>query len=493
MKVLILIPFLLYLAILFIVGFFLKRNETEDAQGFFTGHKRINRFVTAISTAVSARGSWLLLGVTTQAYIIGLSTIWLVAGFIISEFLLFLFLAPAIRAYSEKHNCITINDLFLSRFKGENNSLRIVISAVLVFFSLSFISAQFIGGGVAFYALTGISNWYGVIITGVLMLIIILSWGYKSQNYMDVFQALIILTILIVVPLIVSIRSEGPRNIEIEILKTFSGFFDLGNISIGAILGFLSVGLGSVGNTGLIVKYMSIEDSGQFPRIALLNTAISILLAAGAVITGIIGRFAFPTPDSIPGSDANNIFFGLAGISLSPLLLGLVLCAVFAAGLSAVGSHIFTSASTIASEFLNRSQTKNISQTKLNFLSRLSIVVLVYIAIFAGILIDSGFYSLMLFAWAGLGASFGPAIILSFTWKGTTAAGILAGVITGASTVIIWKSIALISGPVYELIPGFILASLAVWIGSSIDRFILTKKYNRTARFEEINKSVYQE
>jgi len=495
MKVLILIPFLLYLIVLFSFDLFSKRKISSGTNSFFPGDTKVHAFVAAISMAVSARGSWLLLGVTTQAYILGLSAVWLVAGFIVSEFFLLLFLAPAIHKFAGTHNCLTINDLFTSRFKGENKALRMILTVVLLFFSISFISAQFIGGGIAFYAFAGISNAYGIIITGVIVLFIILFGGFKALTNLDVFQSLIILCIFIVIPATVIIRSEGPGNLYSEILKTNPGLFDLRALSAGTLLGFLSIGLGSTGNPGIIAKYMSVSESGSFRKIAFLNTSVSLLLATGALLTGMFARYSFPFPDSIPGADPNNVFIGLAGATLSPLMLGVVLCSIFAAGLSASGTHIIVSASTVFSEFFDKTHSgiKNISQAKLNYLSRASIVLIVYIAIFAGALIDSGFYGLMLFAWGGLGASFGPAILFSFWWKETTANGIIAGVVTGALTVIIWKSIPFLSENVYELIPGFMLSSIAVWIGSTIDKMIVTSKYNRTARFEDIKKSGFWE
>jgi sodium/proline symporter len=490
MKVQILIPFFIYLILLLFISILLTRKDFRGMTGFFLGERKINHFAVAISTAVSARGAWLLLGISTQAYILGLSSVWMVVGFIISEFLLFLFLAPAIRKYSEEKNCLTIADLFTSRYKDDSNSLRIIVSIILLFFSLIFISSQFRGGSIAFYALLGISNIYGIIITGVIILLFILFGGHKTLVFTDIFQAIIILSMLLCLPIMVLIRIEGLGNLKAEILNVSPDFFNFKALSIGTLFGFLSLGLSSIGNPNILLKYMSIHGSRQFPRIAVLNTLMTILMATGAICIGMFARVYFPSSDSIPGADPQNVYFGLAGVILHPLLLGVVFISIFASVLSAAGSQILVSASTVISDIYEKTLTggKSISQSKLTFLSRIAIVVLVYIAILMSILSEMDFYQFILFTSAGFGAAIGPAMLLSFQWKGATSLGIRAGVITGALTVIIWKSIPLLSDKVYELIPGFIFATIAVWLGSRIDKYLIALKFNRKARYEDIKK-----
>jgi sodium/proline symporter len=490
MKVQILIPFFIYLILLIVIIFFTTRKDSHGMSGFFLGDRKINRFAVAISAAVSARGAWLLLCVSTQAYILGLSSVWMVIGFIISEFLLFMFLAPAIGKYSEVHSCLTITDLFTSRFKDGTNYLRIVVSIILLFFSLIYISSQIRGGSIAFYALLGMSNIYGIIITGVIILLFILFGGNKTLVYTDVFHSIIILSMLLCLPIIVLIRMEGFGNFRAEILDISPDFFNFKALTAGTLFGFLSLGLGSAGNPNILLKYMSIKGSGHYPQTAIINSILNIFMAAGAICIGIFARGYFPSSDSIPGADPQNVYIGLAGVILHPLLLGVVFISIFAAVLSSAGSQILVSASTIISDIYEKTlnQGKGISEAKLTFLSRIAIVVLVYIAILMSMLIQMDFYKFILFTSAGLGAAIGPAMILSFQWKGTTNLGIRAGVITGALTVIIWKSLPFLSDKIYELIPGFIFATIAVWLGSRIDKYLITLKFNRKARYEDIKK-----
>ena len=451
----------------------------------------MNRFVGAISAVVSARGAWLLFGVTTQAYITGLSAVWMVAGFIISETLLFLFLGPVIRKYSGKHACLTITDIFTSRFRDEKKSLRILVSGVLIFFSLLFISSQFMAGGRAFYAMLGLSPLNGVIITGIIVLLSVLPGGFKTLSYSDVFQTFIILAVLVSLPIIMLIRLEGFTNLHAEIIAADPDFFDLNALSTGTLIGFLSIGFGSPGNPNILQKYISVNNPKHFRGMTLVNAITNIVMAGSALCTGIFARVYFPASDSIPGANPQNVFIGLAGVIFSPLLLGVVLASIIGSIISSSGSQILVSASAVVSDLYEKTFNKGkpSSQASLTFFSRIAIVILVYTAILAGIFIDTDLYRFMLFTFAGLGASIGPAIILSLLWKDATKGGIMAGIITGTLTVIAWRFIPSVSTSLFEFAPGFILATLAIITGSKIDRNLTIRKYNRKAKYEEIKKA----
>ena len=75
---------------------------------------------------------------------------------------------------------------------------------------------------------------------------------------------------------------------------------------------------------------------------------------------------------------------------------------------------------------------------------------------------------LCLVAWAGLGASFGPVILLSLYWQQMTRNGALAGMVTGAVAVVVWKQLEGGLFDVYEILPAFIFATLAIVIVSSL-------------------------
>lgn len=493
MKVLILIPFILYLIALFTYNYLQSRKITIDKTGFFLGDRKSGLFQTAASLSVSSRSSWLLLGITTQAYIMGFSAIWMVLGFFISEGLLFVFIFPLLRKFSGIKNMQTITDIFAFRFKDDSSSLKLIITSVLLFFTLVFISAQFIGGGSIFYALLGTSNYHGIIITAVVSLLLILIGGQKFLSRIDLFNSVLIFGSLVMLTVSAFTRIEGISTLQEEIIKNQPEFFGLKILAIGTFIGFVSVGFSSAGNPGILFKLMSVSEEVAFPRLAIFTTILNFLLAFTAILVGISARLFFPLIDAIPGADSQNAFIGLAGELLHPVLLGFVFCALFASLMSSASAQIMVSGSSLLNDIYSGvlSRGKTYTSGKLRFIANFAVVFIVYIALLPAILIEIDFNSFILFAWAGFGASFGPALLACFLWKGSSIYGIKAGVITGALTVLIWKVLPGFSYAFYELIPGVILSSIAIWIGSQLERKLIEIRFNKTAKYKTIIKTNY--
>ena len=491
MKVLILIPFIFYLISLFAYSYFKNRNITLDKTDFFLGNRKTGLFLTAISFAVSSRSSWLLLGITTQAYVMGFSAIWLVLGFFIAEGLLFVFIFPLLRKFSGIKNMETITDIFSFRFKDDSSALKIIITLVVLFFTVLFISAQFVGGGSTFYALLGISNIYGIIITAITTLLIILLGGHRLLSRLDFFNSVLIFGTLLFLAIFVFTQIDSFAFIHSEIIKNQPEYFKLRIIAIGSFIGFLSIGLSSAGNPGILFKFMSVSERVSFPKLAIISSILSIIMGCSAIIVGLAARMYFPLTEAIPGADAQNAFLGLAGELLHPILLGVVLCTIFASLMSSASAQIMVTGSSLLNDIYSAILSRNKSHTpvKLRFVASFAVVLIVYIAIVPAILIDTDFYGLILFAWAGFGASIGPALIAAFKWKGASIYGIYAGVINGALTVVIWKIIPGFSEAIYELIPGIIVSFISIWLGSYFEKKLIEIRFNRKASYDEIKKS----
>ena len=111
-------------------------------------------------------------------------------------------------------------------------------------------------------------------------------------------------------------------------------------------------------------------------------------------------------------------------------------------------------------------------------------MIIAAIAIGLGLNPQNLILDIVAYAWAGFGAAFGPALLASLFWRRTTRNGILAGIVTGGITVLLWKQFSLWG--LYEIIPGFFVASLAIFIVSTLDR---EPSPEITAIFDAVEKS----
>lgn len=457
-----LIPFIIYFIVVILIGVYATRFSSRGISEFFLGGRSMGRFVVALSAVVSGRSAWLLLGFTGMAYSMGLSALWAVAGYTIVELLLFLFYAPRIRKYSEEHDCITLPDFYAVRFNDQSGSLRIIIIIIFMIFMVTYVSSQFVGGGKAFFANFGLNQNTGLLITATIVLIYTILGGFLAVSLTDVLQAFIMILALIGLPVYGIIKAGGWNNLVIELLNTDNNFFNPFALTVGMLAGFLGIGLGSPGNPHIIVRYMSIRDPSQFNWTAIVGTVWNILLATGALFTGLVGRAYFPLSSLLPDADAENIYLVLANELLHPVAVGLILASIFAAIMSTADSQLLVAVSSLVRDLYEKIllKNKNIPQRKLALISRLVVVVLVIIAIILAIIIEDLVFWFVLFAWAGLGASIGPTSILALFWKRTTKQGVIAGLISGTLTVFIWKMVPALNNLIYELIPAFFISLL---------------------------------
>lgn len=457
--------FIGYLLLLISIGLYSTRFSSSGISEFFIGGRTMNKFVIALSAVVSGRSAWLLIGVTGLVYARGISGVWAVVGYTLVELILFFTYAKRIREFSEKHDCITVPDFFAERFGDKNGTLRSLLIFTLLIFMISYVSAQLVAGGKAFSSSFGLDQNIGVLLSAGIILIYTVLGGFLAVSLTDVFQAFFMILALIFLP-VIAIQDLGGWGILTEQLNLQEiTLIDPFALTTGAFIGFIGIGLGSVGSPHIISRYMAIDDPKNLKFAGIVGTFWNIMMGAGAVLIGLVGRAYFTNVNMLPDSDIENLYPFLAQLHLNPILFGIVLASIFAAIMSTADSQLLVAASSVVRDWYQKIHKKDeeISPKKLVLYSRLVIVGLVLLALVFGLIAEDLVYWLVLFAWAGLGASIGPTSILALYWQGTTKKGVMAGIITGTMVTIIWYFVPVLKNAMYELIPAFI-ASLAVTI-----------------------------
>jgi sodium/proline symporter len=427
-------------------------------------------FVVALSAVASGRSVWLLLGVSGMAYSRGVSVIWTVIGYILAELLLFLFLAPKLRRETARLDCLTIPDYFEARFQDRSGMLRILSATIILIFMVTYVAAQFSGGGKAFHGSWGISNNWGMALTMGIVLVYTILGGFKTVSFIDMLQAICMLLALVILP-VVAIFRYGGLNLMLEMLRQLDPhLIDPMALSVGALVGFLGIGLGSPGNPHILVRYMSIDDPNQLRISAIWGTVWNVLMAWGAIYVGLIGRVMYPMIDLLPGADTEQLYPLLGRNHLPPVLFGIVLASIFAAILSTADSQLLVAASAVVRDIYQKFIRKNqaLSQKHLVRLSRFTILILVLLAFGLASTAQNLIFWLVLFAWGGLGASIGPPIILSLFWEHTSRWGVTAGLVAGTLVVVVWNQIPALKALVYEGVPAFLISTILVILVSLI-------------------------
>lgn len=463
-----LVGFIGYLIVMVLIGVLTVRFASGSLGDFFLGGRRMKDYVVALSAVVSGRSAWLVLGLSGMAYARGASAVWAAAGYIVVEVFLFFFVGKRLRRFTARHGDITLPDYFESRFQDRQHLLRIVAVIIIVVFMVAYVSAQLTAGGKAFSSSFGLSQIEGLLLTAGIVLIYTMLGGFLAVSLTDVLQAVFMMVGLIGLPLVAIIRFGGMTKVLSQLTSVDALMIDPWAIGLGGVIGFLGIGLGSPGNPHILVRYMSVEDPVQLRRSGLIGTTWNVLMAWGAIFIGLIGRAAFPSQDILPAGDTENLYTFLAASHFHPLLFGLTVAAIFAAIMSTADSQLLVASSGVVRDLYQKllKGVSEVSERRMVTLSRAMVFVLILLAIGLGLVAKGLVFWLVLFAWAGLGASFGPAVILSLFWARTTRWGILAGFVSGTAVTVVWRLVPVLKAFIYELIPGFICSTLLIIIVS---------------------------
>jgi sodium/proline symporter len=454
------ISFALYLLIIIVIGIVSARFSSSGLSEFFLAGRKLKNFVVALSAVVSGRSAWLLIGVTGMAFTLGAPAVWAVTGYITAEVFLFAFVGKRLRRYTELMDDLTLPDFFESRFKDKTSLLRILSVFIILIFMVSYVAAQFNAGGKAFSTSFGISETAGILITAAIVLLYTVLGGFLAVSLTDMIQAIFMIVALLILP-VIAVTHMGGWSAVVDILHNFNPrFLNPFALAAGGIIGFLGIGLGSPGNPHILVRYMSIKDPKDLRKSCLIGTVWNVLMAWGAVFIGLVGRAFYLKPEALPGSDPENLFPFLAQTHLHPILMGIVTASILAAIMSTADSQLLVASSGVVRDIYQKiiARGKTIDQKRLVALSRVVVLLLVIAALVFGTIAQDLVFWLVLFAWGGLGASFGPPLLLALFWKRTTRAGAAAGFISGTAVTIVWNQVTMLKDFVYELVPAFLVS-----------------------------------
>ncbi|MDQ3077633.1 MAG: sodium/proline symporter PutP [Pseudomonadota bacterium] len=465
-----LIALAIYFIIMLGIGFYAWRKSTQDSEGYLLGGRDLGPGVTALSAGASDMSGWLMLGLPGAIFLSGLGQAWIGIGLVIGAYLNYLLVAPRLRTYTElAGDAITVPDFLEERYHDKSRWLRLISALVIIIFFALYTSAGMVSGGKFAVSALGMDYLTGVLVTGGIVVAYTALGGFLAVSLTDFVQGCIMFVALVLVPVVASLTlgsdglAQGIAAAEASRGTSMTALVG-GDVTIIAIISAAAWGLGYFGQPHIIVRFMAIRRVEDMPVARRINMGWMIVSLAGAILTGYVGAAWFALRGGAP-ADAETVFLLLAQILFHPLIAGFVLAAVLAAIMSTISSQLLVTSSSLTEDIYKSFFKRSASEKELVTIGRACVAL---VAIVAGLLAmdpESSILGLVGNAWAGFGAAFGPAILFSLRWKRTTRQGVLAGMIVGAVTVIAWIMLGL-SATLYEIVPGFILSSITIWLVS---------------------------
>ncbi|OED43616.1 sodium/proline symporter [Endozoicomonas sp. (ex Bugula neritina AB1)] len=463
--------FIVYLMGMLLIGFWAWKR-TSNSSDYFLGGRTLGPWPAALSAGASDMSGWLLLGLPGYAFASGVEAFWLAGGLLIGTWLNWLFLARRLRVYSAiADDALTLPEFFTNRFRDNSKMLQVVSAFFILLFFLFYTSSGLVAGGKLFETVFGLNYTWAVIIGTVCIISYTLFGGFLAVSWTDLVQGLLMAAALVIVPVIALQNGQSDlglfaqlENHNPELLNPFTSASGeaLSWITIASLAAW---GLGYFGQPHILARFAGIRSEKDVPtarRIAVIWSGLSML---GAITVGLVGLLYVNELGTQLG-DGETIFMVLVNAMFHPVVAGILLAAILAAIMSTADSQLLVSSSALAEDFYKALIRKDATTEEVLLVGRISVVFIALVALALAINPDSSVLSLVSYAWAGFGAAFGPALLLSLCWKRMTRNGALAGIIVGGVTVVVWKQLTGGLFDLYEIIPGILFASMSIVVVS---------------------------
>ncbi len=476
-----LIAFVLYFLIMMGIGI-ISYKRSKNMSDYFLGGRQLGSWSTAISAQASDMSGWLLLGLPGSVLVSGLTESWIAIGLFIGTYLNWKLIATRLRKMSAAAgDSITIPEYFQNRLGSKSPVIRFVCAAIIFIFFLVYTASAFSSGAKLFEFVFGLDYTLSLTIGAIVIIAYTFLGGFLAVCWTDVIQGILMFIALIVVPIVCVCVTPDFMNVVNEAITTealASNYLSLfesaeGGIAWTTIISGLAWGLGYFGMPHILVRFMAIKSADLIKKSRLIACIWVFVTLGAAVFVGVAGYGYLNAPGNEELlaqfnaiGDAERIFMFMSSTLLPAVLAGIILCAILAAIMSTADSQLLVTASAVTADVFALIK-KDASDKTQMWISRGTVILVAVIAYFLALDPNSSVMGLVSYAWAGLGAAFGPAILLSLFWKKMNITGAVAGIITGGASVIIWEQFCGATG-IYSLLPAFVLALMAVIAGSLI-------------------------
>lgn len=467
---------LLYMAICLGLGF-LAWRRTRTLGDFILGGRSLGSWVTALSAQATDMSGWLLMGLPGLAYASGFDSVWLLLGLVAGTWLNWQWIAAPLRTATERYgNSLTLPDYFEHRFEDHGRGLRALSALLILVFFVFYTSSGFVAAGRLFEALFGLPYVQAMFWGSLVMLAYTFLGGFLAVSWSDVLQGSLMFFALVFVAVLGVSMAGGWDSMLLRLDALDPDLLDPFVADHGERLGWMGIasllawGLGYVGQPHILARFMAARSVHHITVARRVAMVWVIVVLAAAVIVGLAGRLVLDPP--LTGTDTEKVFIVMANLYMHPVIAGFCLAGVMAAIMSTAAAQLLVASSAFAQDFYGSLFRPQATAPELLWVGRGSVLVIALLAFVLGLDPDSKVLALVAWAWAGFGAAFGPAVVLSLYWSRMTRSGAFAGILVGGATVILWKQAAAYGGifTLYELVPGFVFSTLAIVLVSLLDR-----------------------
>ncbi|ANX12405.1 sodium:proline symporter [Fictibacillus arsenicus] len=433
----------IYLSAMLGIGFYFGKKDLDHSD-YFLGGNKLPGWALAFSERATGESAYMFLGAVGFIYVTGLSGIWILFGMFFGVVVSWLFLAERFMSERKKYNVYTLSDYLAVKYPKHSHIIRWISSLIIGVFFIFYISGQFAGTGKTLYSISGVDVTWGTIIISVIIIAYSCMGGFMSVVWTDVVQSFLMVATFIVVPIVAYIEIQS-QNLSIS-----QSLIDMDNGGNSWIGGLSGVGLGVMlfanfswffgwlgGQPQLSSRFMALTDEKEVKTAKVVALAWTLVVYLGAFLVGIFGSALYKQGTV---ADSEMILPHMLSDLLPPWATGIFIASILAAIMSTASSQLMVITTSVSEDVIHKSLGIKLTSKSLVKISRITVIVGGVLGLILALVSKSLIYTVVSFAWAGIGNTFSVAILLTFFWKRTSGAGIVAAIVTGFISAIVWAS-----------------------------------------------------
>lgn len=457
------ITFIAYLVFLLAIGlYFWRRSRTiED---YLLGGRGMGAWVTALSAQASDMSGWLLMGLPGAVYLAGWVEAWIAIGLFIGTAFNWILVSARLRVYTQKTEAITLPCFFETRFGDPTGLLRVISAIIILIFFTIYASSGLVATGRLFESTFDISYHVAVLFGGIVIVGYTFLGGFLAVCWTDLFQGLLMLAALIVVPALAfeQVGLEAIRDAMSHKEIPWSLIPKNTNLPWLAILSAMAWGLGYFGQPHILARFMSAKSVSKLHGSTLIAVTWVFISLTGALVIGWVGIGMFDHLDPTT-KDHEKVLIYMIPKVMGPWLGGVMLAAILSAIMSTIDSQLLVSSSALTEDFYQKVIKKEASERELMWVGRMGVIVISLIALVLALNPRDSILGIVAYAWGGFGAAFGPVVLFALFSRRTTWYAALLGMVVGTVVLVLWKEVGL-EAHLYEIVPGFLSNCLTITV-----------------------------
>lgn len=456
-----------YIAISFIVSIWSGKAGSKNSKSYIVGERNYGPVLTAFGMGTTLASGFAFIGMVGMGYTMGIIASWQCIFGTILEFCCWYFLAKKCRELSIKTESITPIEAMSHLHGDPKNLIKIIGGLFIGVFMIFYLAGQFNAGAVACSAM-GLDASAIAILIAILTVLFIFLGGMNAAMWTNAIQGIIMIAAFFVLIAVALAQVGGVGNLfgqlsitAPELIDWKSGrtskeaIFYICNYWLGSSMGFLAQPQG-------VQKFLSLKDNRSARISALMSCVFNIIRQLGPVLIGMCCRLLYP--------DIANPSAGIPTLILDHMpnvIGGIVMAGIFAAIMSTTEGLLLQGVAELSRNFLQLGvfSKRTISEKSSSMINKILTIALGIGGLLISLFGSGGVFELIVFAWTGLITSFAPPLFFGLYWKKCTSQGMLAGVITGIPSTVIWYYCFKASTGIHEAI-SLIVPVLAVIIVS---------------------------